>query len=281
MVRETLRRAYERCSTMVTRRGSGRRAILPVPATIHMVQSTPKVVVSPRRPTVAVAILWIVLNTCGIARAGGIALTTPAGLKAGDSFRFVFITDQLTSGSSSNISYYNNFVNSQAGGATYDGALVSWSAIASTSKVNAIDNIGQSATPVYLADGTLITSSTTSTGLWSGSLQNPINEDLSGNSLNFVGVLTGTTTTGVASRDPLGNFFGVTSGDSGKTSASWVNLAAYPSYISLHVYGISQVLVATATVPEPSAYVMAGTAIIFGWACRYVRGRKQARASGQ
>ena len=71
---------------------------------------------------------------------------------------------------SSNIADYNNFVNAQAGGATFDGSVVAWNAIGSTSSVNAIDNIGQSAAPVYLADGTLITSSTTSTGLWSGSL---------------------------------------------------------------------------------------------------------------
>ena len=61
----------------------------------------------------------------------------------------------------------NHFVTSQAGGATYNGSAVTFVAIGSTSTVNAIDNVGQSAAPVYLADGTLVTSSTTTTGMWS------------------------------------------------------------------------------------------------------------------
>ena len=104
---------------------------------------------------------------------------------------------------------------------------------------------------MYLADGTLITSSTTSTGLWSGSLRNPIDEDLSGSIHKYLAVLTGTTTSGVASSDPLGNFSSITIGDSGETNADWVHGVAIPSFLSERMYGISQVLSA---VPEPSVW---------------------------
>ena len=83
----------------------------------------------------------------GGAEAGGIALNTPAGLNPGDSFRFVFVTDGSTTAQSSNISDYDNFVQTQAGGATYNGAVVNWLAIGSTGTVNAIDHIGQANTP--------------------------------------------------------------------------------------------------------------------------------------
>jgi hypothetical protein len=213
-----------------------------------------------RRLALAAVILWFGSAAGGRAEAG-IILKTPAELKPGEPFRFAFVTDGSISPTSTNIATYNNFVNAQAGGATYNASVVSWVAIGSTARVNAIDNVGQSDAPMYLADGTLVTSSTTATGMWSGSLQNGIDEDLSGASLKFFGVWTGTTPSGVASRDPLGNFFDVTDGDSGKTNANWVQLAAFPSFLSERMYGISEVLVASGSVPEPSTLLMVGPAI--------------------
>jgi hypothetical protein len=145
-------------------------------------------------------------------------LGTPTGLSPGESYRFAFVTDGTVSQNSSNIGDYNGFVNSQAGGATYDGSLITWFAIGSTSSINAIENISHSATPVYLADGTLITSSVTSTGLWSGSLLHPIDEDLSGAPQKYLAAYTGTDTSVVASSHPLGDFLGSTIGDSGETN---------------------------------------------------------------
>ena len=128
----------------------------------------------------------------------GITLSTPAGLCAGDSFRFVFVTDAFIFALSPNIGDYNQFVNTQAGGATYNGSIVSWVAIGSTPSVNAIDNVGVTATPVYLADGTLVAPDTTSSGLWSGSLVNSISSDLAGNKRN-VATWSGTNPSGFAS----------------------------------------------------------------------------------
>ena len=75
---------------------------------------------------------------------------------------------------SSNIADYNNFVNAQAGGATYNGQVVTWVAIASTPTVNAIDNVGQTPALYTWPDGTQVTTSTTTSGLWSGTLLHPI-----------------------------------------------------------------------------------------------------------
>ena len=107
-------------------------------------------------------------------------------------------------------------MNAQAAGATYAGSVVNWEAIGSTASVSAINNVGQTTTPVYLADGTLVTTSTTSTGLWSGSISNPIDEDLSGLGVQTgsTGVWTGTNTNGSASANHLGDFFGVVTGNS-------------------------------------------------------------------
>ena len=82
---------------------------------------------------------------------------------------------------STNIADYNSFVNTQAGGATYNGSVVSWDAIGSTPTVNAIDNIGQQPIAgVYLANGTLSHHRPTTTGPLVRYLLAPINQDLSG-----------------------------------------------------------------------------------------------------
>ena len=124
-----------------------------------------------RRLAMAAVILWLGLGGGGRAEAGPVLLT-PAGLSPGESFRFVFVTDGTRDATSTNIADYNGFVNTQAGGATYNGSVVTWAAIASTPTVNAIDNVGPSLAPVYLSDGTIVATSTTtaSGGLWDGDL---------------------------------------------------------------------------------------------------------------
>ena len=142
--------------------------------------------------------------------------------------------------------------------------------------VNAIDNVGQTNTPVYLADGTLVTSSTTSSGLWSGSLDHAIDEDLSGSPLAYLAVFTGTTKSGVASIDPLGNFTNVMIGDTGLTTSRWVQSFAVPNYLSERMYGISQVLT---VVPEPSSLWLAGAGFLGVGALYWSRKRPVQRRS--
>src|SRR6478736_8375989 len=133
-----------------------------------------------RRFAIVAAVLWLGSGLGGRAEAG-MMLQTPAGLNPGDQFRFVFVTGGIRDATSTNIADYDSFVNAQAGGATYHGVLVNWLAIGSTDSVDAIDHVGQATAPVYLSDGTLVTSTTTLSALWSRTLVHKIDLDLAAN----------------------------------------------------------------------------------------------------
>ena len=208
------------------------------------------------------------------AEAGGIALSTPAGLSPGESFRFIFVTDGTTQATSTDIAYYNNFVNAQAGGATYNGSVVTWDAIASTPTVNAIDNVGQTLTPVYLANGLLATTSTTELGLWTdGPSPYPFDVDLNGN-YRFVRTWTGSLPGGYS--NPLYALGDSTAVFGYSYNNLWLASGAAAT-TTLSLYGVSQVLIATAAVPEPSTLLMAGTAAFAGCAFFLSRRRRDQR----
>jgi hypothetical protein len=232
-------------------------------------------------------VLVAALLCAGIGRVApvhaGPVLPTPAGLAPGSHFRFVFVTDGTTTASSANIMDYDIFVTNQAGGATYNGATVSWQAIGSTSMVDAINHItGPTTDPVYLSDGTLVATSTStnSSGLWSGSLQHAINEDLTGTFVG-AGVWTGTIPNG------QGGFsvqLGATLPLSGTTALSnsfWVDFSVAPSSTPNSTYGISSDLVVPGAVPEPSSWLTLGIGLgvttLIGWS-RHRRDRRRQRA---
>lgn len=221
-----------------------------------------------------------------------VVLATPAGLKPGDTFRVVFVTDGARDATSTDIADYNSFVNAQAGGATYNGSVVNWSVIGSTSDVAAIDNVGQTETPIYLVDGTLVTTSTTSAGLWSGTLLHAIDESITGANVH-TSVWTGTTADGLGSIGKLGapfiigGFFdlGVDIGVTFTEGSNWISGALGPETVGRQFYGISEVLTVSArSVPEPSSLSLMGTALgagaFWGWNRRRgVRRSKMARAA--
>ncbi len=239
------------------------------------------------RLALAAAVLCIGFGWSGRAEAGGIVLSTPTGLSAGDSFRFVFVTDATTVATSSSISTYNTFVNTdatnEAGGGlvTYNGVAITWLAIASTPSIDAITNVGVTGAPVYLAgNGALIATSdgTGSGGLWSGSLMNPIDQDLAGvtqpQSFPWTGTLTGG---GGAGIQQLGTANPI-AGNNLASSGDWVQQGEAPSNDILStMYGISQVLIVPNSVPEPSSLLMAGTAVTAGCAFRWSRRRRKER----
>ena len=208
----------------------------------------------------------------GVEARADLIVATPSGLNPGDQFRIVFLTNGATQATSSDIGYYNTFVNdnaiSQAGGGdnnvVYGSTVLTWTAIASTFEVSAISNIGSFGVPVYTASGTLITPSDTAAGLWSESLLAPINQFLTSPFFFNTGVWTGTLPDGSSNGSfslGSGSEFGSTPGLSNKTNAEWVETGATPSNVSNNMYGISQVLTA---VPEPSTYAMALAGVACG-----------------
>ena len=151
-----------------------------------------------------------------------------------------------------------------AQGATYNGQTVQWLAIVSVEFTNAIDHIGQSDTPAYLANGTQVTTSTTASGLWSGAIESSIFTDLNGQLVHGQ-VWTGTNADGVAVPGQALGDIDATVGSNTVISAGWIE-NGIDSFTLLHnLYGVSQVLTVALTqqpVPEPSSIVMLGTALL-------------------
>ena len=205
---------------------------------------------------------------------GDFILHTPGGLKPGDQFRFIFVTDGTTQATSSAISTYDTFVNAQAGGATYNGVTITWQALGSTQAVNVIDHTGLTTGGVFLASGTEVATSADRSlgGLWyqgsdptgsgslSGPLLHPINQDLTGQTLT-VEVWTGTAKSdpfGHTSVNPLGGgtngLLEAKPGNSFSNDSNWIaNTTFGEAYTIDHaMYGISEVLTVPATVaPAP------------------------------
>jgi hypothetical protein len=190
---------------------------------------------------IVAAALWLGTGIASSAE-GSLVLQTPTGLSPGDSFRFVFVTAGIRDATSTNIADYDSFVNAEAGGATYNGLVVDWLAVASTDSADAIDHIGQSSTPVYLSDGTLVATTTTPEGLWSGSILHAIDLDLAGNPADPVFfVWTGTNPSGTGFGGALGTATPQT-GSSTDSDGAWISSGRSPSGDLRNLYGISTVL---------------------------------------
>jgi hypothetical protein len=193
----------------------------------------------------------------------------------------VFVTDGIRDARSTNIADYDSFVNAEAGGATYGGAVVNWLAIGSTDSVDAIDHVGQALAPVYLSNGTLVTTTTTPAGLWSRTLVHEIDLDLAASPvLTFI--WSGTNPFGTGFGGPLGSQT-PSVGSTTDVGDAWIDSGRSNSGDLRPLYGISPVLTvpqASATVPEPSTLILLGTALCLrrsvGWARRRARQRATA-----
>jgi hypothetical protein len=205
------------------------------------------------------AIILASLSLASNAGAAVVALATPSGLAAGTKFRFLFVTTSTRNANPTDVADYNSFVNSDAGGATYNGSVVSWNAIASTSAVDARDNVGGYGdnVAVYLVNGTKLANDMTtgSGGLWSGNLLTTANISISSTVRN-VAVWTGTQANGTKSGAVLGSS-NPTAGSSGFTGGSWLSFIPFGQGATNAFYGVSQELT---VIPAPGAIAVLGIA---------------------
>ncbi|WP_397570117.1 PEP-CTERM sorting domain-containing protein [Schlesneria sp. T3-172] len=216
---------------------------------------------------------------CGPVHAG--TISAPSGLKYGDAFRIIFVTAGTTDATSTHVADYDDFVNSQANSATYNGSLVHWSVVGSTDTVNAYQHIGESSAGVYMVDGTKVANSTIrglgNHGLWSCDLLAQPTAGIDGTVFSGVTVWTGTAGNGVTYETINGkfglgstnhgpnNYFGGAVTEVGRVpgagpiSYDWVEAGGIPSvHINsqqYQMYAISDVLVYS--VPEPSSFALA------------------------
>jgi hypothetical protein len=228
----------------------------------------------------AAALLWSGCEWITPATAGGIALKTPGGLNPGQSFRFVFVTDRATTATSGKLGDYDSFVQEEADGAMYNNAVVKWLAIGSSATEDAIDHIVPTDTPVYLVDGTMVTTSTKDNGLWSGKLKHEIDEFIDGHTPTTapIGVWTGTDSEGKHGRGGTLGLKFVQNGLLTSTTESWVEADATRSTTKFRVYGISVPETVPRPDPEPSTMLLMVTGgvmvVAYDWTRRH-RDRRQ------
>jgi hypothetical protein len=203
--------------------------------------------------------------------------TTLASLPAGTQYQIVFVTDDTTTATDSNIGDYNSFVQADVPAALtsflagYGGPPASWNAIGSTASVNANSN-APSTGLVFNTDGQEVASPTAS--LYSGSLLSPIMYGPSAISEAGEGVWTGSTTAGlVVTARGLGASGGFTEiGDSSESGGGWVANAFASTDTALPMYALSTEITA---VPEPATFTLFGSALLLlgGFRCQQRRRR--------
>lgn len=197
----------------------------------------------------------------------------PSELSAGDQYRLVFVTSSKTNAVSTDINFYNSFVQNAAdvSGLTSDifnaglcDGSCEWKVIGSTSAVDAIVNTSTTGTgvPIYLVE-TLDIVANNYPDLWDGNIDVAINHNENGNLYDDSPwrVWTGTDSNGLKINTlELG---GTASGGNTITgsvlfdSAAWINVgiggATSHETVFYPLYGISEVLtVESETTPESS-----------------------------
>ena len=233
-------------------------------------------------------LLAIALVLHGSATAAAV-VTVPAGLGPGNQYRIVFVTSLGTDALSSNIGDYNAFVTGLANASPQLAALgTTWTAIASTETVDAIDNtstpVSETGIPLYRLDGQRVADD--NFDLWNGGY--PLHSisitetgaaaplSMQTNGVERPWVWTGTSTDGT--KAPFA-FLGVTTGPNADHPVAgvaydneffnpneWIALASSASSDQHSLYAISGVL----TVPEPSMALLGalGVLTLSAQACR-------------
>jgi len=212
--------------------------------------------------------------------ASAVPITVPTDLNPGDTYRLAFVTSATEFATSSNIADYNAFVTGVANGVPQLAALgTTWTAIGSTSTVDARDNTGtnpsSTGVPIYRLDDMRIADN--NADLWSGgtnALQNPLNTTETNGLAPLIAPWTGSLGDGTARPN---NFLGsgsiVQGGNTSSTTVSWILGGQLSDSLSLPFYAMSGEIT---IVPEPSTMVLVfiGAIAAVGWQIRRRLGRK-------
>jgi hypothetical protein len=220
----------------------------------------------------------------------GTSIPIPAGFVQGDTFQLVFVTSNTTTATSTNMSDYNSFVNIDANtalGSLVAGLGINWSCLCSTGAVNVLSNIVNTSPGtlnfegIYdlaaneIADGT----ETSGSGLYSGSILNPIDLAESGTVISQF-VWTGTDDDGTSDPTfPLGTLAPAQAiiGFSLNTPYDWTDAFHTNESQALPTYAISQLLelgpsdTLQVVTPEPATLGM----VLFGLASFYHATRRK------
>lgn len=217
--------------------------------------------------------LLAVLLAAPVAQA--VPITAPSGLNPGDQYRLVFFTSTTRDALSTNIADYNTFVTNVANSVPQLAALgTTWTAIASTSAVNARTNTstdptpaGPTGVPIFNLIDQMI--ATDYDDLWKGSLGTGpgspnINANEFGTAIDNIVVWTGTTASGTANGSyvlggPAGPFTFGGSGLTGSATFTWVQWGTHSRGLSYSLYAMSDVLT---VVPEPGTGMLVAIGLV-------------------
>ena len=197
----------------------------------------------------------------------------------GQSFRWVFVTSEFTNATSTDISYYNDFVNGLADDAAtpISGVLgkptiayIDWKAIASTEAVNARDNIEYSFAPIYTPTSILVADDYDD--LFDGNISHQINITELGDEYDFwpdnpSPVWTGSNENGYGREDlvlglpdgELPESYYAGWGNASRTPFYWIEQGSDSADTLYPLYAISEELT---VVPVPGALILGATGLL-------------------
>ena len=205
--------------------------------------------------------LCIFLLIIGCFTTANAALVVPGGLNPGDKYHVIFVTSNVLSATSANISPYDSFVQSTADAAGIGGSI-NWLAVGSTADgTNAISHVGAlfsdtSNIPIYNQNGDLVSASFN--GLWDGGLDSAVGYDQFGNPIS-TSVWTGTNSNGSGSGGFQLGSSSASFGNSTAITGSWINVSTANNTSSFSIYAMSQELTA---VPVPAAAWLFGSGLL-------------------